>query len=80
MVWMQVCFVSMLAVFQDATLTALDYSMDQGGMLNFTYFMVNIYLKMTSFVGRCYVGGLIGDLTSKDAHSYDDVYPCIIFQ
>ena len=39
-IWMQVCFVSLLAVFQDATLTVLDYSINKGGMLNFTYFMV----------------------------------------
>ena len=74
-VWMQVCCVSLLAVFQDVTLpmTVLDYSMSKRGMLNFTTFI-------WKWVGCCYVGGLIGDLTSKDAHSYDDVHPCIVFQ
>ena len=72
-VWMQVCCVSLLAVFQDVTLTVLDYSMSKRGMLHFTTFI-------WKWVGCCYTGGLIGDLTLKDAHSYDDVHPCIVFQ
>ena len=66
-------------MFQDAPLTVLDYTMNKGGMLNFTYFMVisEHFFTLMSSVGCCYMGGSIrgvtGELnilTSKDTHTY----------